>query len=301
MNRLSKTAKFFIICGAVFVLGLICTIGGVAAGGIDGLEKVAEDHDWVAGSPGERGVTAQKVETFDSINVSGQGDVWLVGRSFYQNASRLTEEDLLYPTEMDLMKKNQVLVIAGDKVEQPTIGVRDKVLSIEFNNEEFNGINLDSSDIGWTPIVLICCPQDPLEKLAVSSEVADINCLGVAWKQANIQLNTGDITMEDVESHGLQLHLDTGDARMQGMFMNVTSIESEVGDIKISTSLQKEEYGLDLTSGTGDITVITPEGKWEADLDEDDDSMNSVCREPGGPNMITGSLDTGDIEIQFGK
>ena len=54
MKKLSKLAIFFIVCGGVFLLGLICAIGGAASGGVDGFEKVADDFDWVQGSPGER-------------------------------------------------------------------------------------------------------------------------------------------------------------------------------------------------------------------------------------------------------
>ena len=39
MKNMSKTAKFFVICAVVFTLGLVLTIGGCAAGGIDGIQE----------------------------------------------------------------------------------------------------------------------------------------------------------------------------------------------------------------------------------------------------------------------
>lgn len=303
MKRFGKKTIFFIICGAVFILGLICTIGGVAAGGVDGLKQVAQDRDWVYAGPGERGVSAYPMEDFDSVQVTGEGDVWLVGRGFYQNASRLVSEDLLQATELDLMKKNQVLVIAGDQVMQPGINVRNKTLSIEFKREDMNGINIDTSNIGWAPTVLICCPQDPLEELNVSSEAAEVNCLGIAWKQANIQLNAGDVSMESVESFGLQLVNDSGDTEIQGKLTKTTSIRSESGSIMIDTPLPQAEYGLDLSSPFGYIQLVSPKGRWESggDIEDEDGAAESICRQPGGPNTITGGTDSGEIEIRFGE
>ena len=93
MNTLSKLSKFFIICAAVVFVGMVCAIAGAVNGGIEDIDKLADNYDWIQGSPGERGVTAQKVEDYHSIEVTGDADVWIVGREFYKKASWLADQD----------------------------------------------------------------------------------------------------------------------------------------------------------------------------------------------------------------
>ena len=309
MKKLSKLAIFFIVCGGVFLLGLICAIGGAASGGVDGFEKVADDFDWVQGSPGERGVTAYPVEDFDSVYLTGDADYVLVGRGAYKNASKLVSDGPLEPTELDLVQKNQVLVIAGDRVQQPEIVVKDGALSIGCDRQEVNGINFNSSEMSWTPTILVCCPKAPLEELTVSSQEADLTCLGTAWKKADIGINYGDVEMDGVKSAGLQMELDYTDAELDGEFLKTTAITATDGDVDIATPLAKTEYGLDLRAV--DIQLTTPEGVWNPEAEEMDgeyddgyddeyDDGTQTIKVNGGPNRMSVSAECGDLKIQFG-
>lgn len=301
MRELSKLAKFFIICGIVFVVGIVCTVAGAAMGGPQDIEKLADRYDWIQGEPGERGVTSYPVEEFHSVAVTGDCDVWLVGKSFYKNASRMAQDDLLTSGEMDLIEENKVLVIAGDKVVQPEITVSEGVLTINAGpRQETSGISLSSGS--WTPQILVCCPMDPLESLSVSNDYSDLTCLGTAWKNADIQTNSGYTSMEGVDSAGLSLETESGDCELEGSFVKTTSLKTESGDVKISTSLAKEEYGLNLGTGSGDIELDGEEAAEGADEEDfEEDGSKARVQINGGPHTISAETESGDISIAFGK
>lgn len=294
MRTLSNLAKFFIICAAVFFVGLVCTIIGVAAGGFDGINKIAEKYDWIQGDPGERTVISQTVEDFQSVAVTGDADYWIVGRDFYKSEKWLADQDLLTEKEAALIEPNQVSIICGENADKPEIKVEKGVLTIDAGAKDVSGISFSTSDAPWNPEVLICVPDEVLESLTASSEIGDINCLGVAWKNARIELNTGNVNMEGVRSGGLVAETDTGDANLQGKFMERLQAKTDTGDIEIDTTLAKAEYGLDLKADSGEITISEP-GQDDREIDE----ATATVKEVGGPHTIIASTDTGEINLSF--
>jgi hypothetical protein len=296
MRELSGLAKFFIICAAVFFVGLIFTIAGIATGGVNDIEKLAEHYDWIQAGPGERGVTAQEVEDFNAIEFTGEADLYIVGKDFYKKASWLADQDVLEQTELDVLGKNKVIVVAGDEAEQPEITVENGVLKINTATIDHDGISFSTTDAPFIPQILICAPMEELEHLTVSGDGGDLELLGVAWKNAKISLDEGDINMEGVKSTGLSMETDSGDIEIQGEFMKTTSAVSDSGDIEINTSLPRTEYAFELSSDSGDTTV--KEGGEEAA--EYEDAWDDI-KENGGPHKIIAKTDTGDIEVDFGN
>lgn len=315
-NGLSKLAKFFIICAAVCVAGIACLIGGVAAGGVEDIDKLAEEKDWIQGSAGERGVTAQKVDAFDSVQLKGDADVWMLGREFYGDPDWMESEDLLYETEQDVLGKNKVIVIAGDKVPQPEISVREGVLTVEYKPQKESGISLNLSDAPYQPRILICCPEDPLKSVEVSGDFGDTFFRGVSWKRSNIDvdsgdvsfrkaswetmdidLDSGDVRMKDVRSGGLNIRADSGDVRGSGEFLGTTAATVDSGDVSLSTTLAEEDYSLDLRSESGEITLSKP-GEKDAAYPPDSDGA-AACTRQGGPHSLTLKSDSGEIRVRF--
>lgn len=311
MKQHSKLKRFFLICAAVCAAGIICTVIGVTAGGVEGFEKVAEKYDWVEGDPGERGVTAYPVEDFQSVEINGEADVYLLGKEFYKNATRLTSDDILEPTETDVLGKNKVIVIAGDRVQQPDIKVDKGVLKITSVVPEDSKFSINFSSLTWTPTILVCCPMQTLDSLKLTSDCGDMNLLGISWKNAQIMTNYGYIAMEGVSSGGLSMKMDSSDADLQGEFLKNTSIMTDSGDVKLETSLAKSEYGLRLHAEYGDIRILEPgdadiEDSEDGEEVEIDDSVdgeevesNDVVQD-GGPNTISMSMESGDMTLRFG-
>lgn len=296
MKQGSKWKRFFLVCAAVCVAGIICTVIGVTSGGIDDFEKVAENIDWIQTGPGERGITSYPVDKFDAVQISGDADVYLLGKEFYKNASRLVEDDVLNVTETDVLGANKVIVIAGDKVPQPKIEVEGKTLQIIAMPADTDGVNLDFSHLTWSPTILVCCPMQTLESLKLDTNFGDFQALGTAWKNADIKLACGYTNMEGVTSGGLSLEMTTSDADLQGEFLKRTFIDVQDGDLQLETALGKGEYGLDLTTDSGDITVLEA-GKEE----ETEDEIFGEYKQNGGPHTITMKAESGDMTLQFGS
>lgn len=293
MRTLSKLAKFFIICAAVFFVGLVCAIAGAAGGGVGGIDKLAEKHDWIQGSPGEKCVTCRTVREFHSIEATGDGDLWIVGKDFYKNDRWLADHDLQEQIGQDLIGPGSVCVIRGENVEQPEITVKNGVLTINAGQHDFSGISFDASGASW-PKVIVCVPDGVLQSLTVSGQSGDISCLGCAWDSAKIQMNSGDVDMEGVKSGGLVIDLDSGDAEIQGKFMAETQIQTTSGDVEIDTVLPKTEYALELRAEAGDITL-----KERGKEDREYDDVPAAVTESGGPHRIAVMTSAGDQEVSF--
>ena len=136
MRQFSKMQKFFLICAAVLVAGIICCVAGIAANGIEDMNKLSEKYEWFnlnTAGEGERGVTAQPVDDFHAIDIDADADVYLLGEEFYKNASRLVSDEILNATETDVLGNNQVIVIAGDELAKGVVKLRDMDASSEVD------------------------------------------------------------------------------------------------------------------------------------------------------------------------
>ena len=295
MKQHSKLATFFIICSLVFLIGLICTVAGLATGGKNNIEKLADHYDWFQDSPGERGITNYKVEDFHGIEATGDVDLWILGTGYYGDGSWMEKEGLLEPTEMDNIGTNQVTVICGDRMDQPEITVEGGILKINSGSVDFKGINLNLDEATFYPKILVYVPDQVLETMNVSGQTGDVNVMGVSWEKADIQLNTGDVVFEKVDSRGLTINTDTGDLSLKGTFTGATAIHTETGDLDLETGLTRESYHLTARSSTGDVKIT--EGKKTVKKAEDGKEIS----QKGGPNALTAVTDTGDIALNFLK
>ena len=75
---MSKLAKFFIICAAVCVVGIVMSFAGYAAGGVDNLQKVADKHDWLNVGPNSTETDIITVGEFQSIETEGSLDIAVI-------------------------------------------------------------------------------------------------------------------------------------------------------------------------------------------------------------------------------
>ena len=294
MKQHSKLARFFIVCSVIFFIGVILTVTGLATGGGKNIEKLAEHYDWIS-SPGERGITTYKAEDFHSIEATGDVDLWILGSGYYGDSSWVEKEGLLESTEMDNIAPNQVTVICGDRMGQPEITVENGILKINSGPVDFNGINLNLDEATFYPRILICVPDQILESLNVSGQTGDVNIMGVGWKKADIQMNTGDMTFEEADSRGLTIDADTSDMELEGTFTGKTKVRTETGDLDLTTSLARKEYDLTAKTSAGDVKILEA-GKTVKEFEDE----NEVSRK-GGPNKMTITTDTGDITLNFQK
>lgn len=242
-----KGLKVLIACAGVFVLGLVMTVAGYATGGVNGLQKVAEDHDWISTDPAELSITEQEYE-FDSIESTGPVDLEIVGARYYKKV--LADYDL---EDIDA-KSGKVIVICDKEKDEPAVKVKDGKLIVEaVPRDDKPAINLNSNY--WGPTVIVLCSDKELESIKISSSACDVDLSGVAFKKADIGTNAGDIEAEGITSKGLKIMCDAGDVEVQGDLKGLTEITCEAGDIEVDTADGLATYRMDLHADAGDIEV----------------------------------------------
>ncbi len=312
---MSKTGKFAAVCAGVLVAGLVIGAAGYALGGVRGFDKLADKHDWIQGTPGDRVIIGQTVDSYDSVELTGNADVYLITEEYYKDQAWLDKHELLSSTEADSAGDHQVVCIKGEKVPDPEISVQDGVLKIHAKEKNNSGLNLNFSMNDWTPKVLICCPKEELQSIRTEVDTGDIVMGGISYKKAIMETDTGDISAQKTQGESLAVKCDTGDISLGGEVKDAIKIKTDTGDIKLSDTTANtveitsdtgdiffeakeaiDNYSLDLHSDTGDV-VITESGKKTIELDD----ISSRFTRVGGSKKLTFDTDTGDIHLSFGK
>lgn len=309
-NTMKKTA---IVCAVILVIGLAVGGIGYALGGARGLNKIAEKHDWIIGPTDKRTVTGQQVDTFHSVEVTGDADVYLVTEDYYKNQAWLADEELLSTDGINNADVYHVFVIKAEKLPEPVISVNNDTLQI--TTKEKHGVSFNFSDLSWTPKILICCPKEEMSSIRVSVDTGDVMMGGITYDDATIGTDTGDIETEHVIGEAQTIETDTGSVDLAGVFRKNTKVTSDTGDIDLTgtfigsveassdtgdisfdTADFLKSYGdIDLKSDTGDIS-IEENGMDVADID----STPAHYARSGEGTKLTMKTDTGDLELYFG-
>ena len=277
---MKKLKVFFIICAAVFVAGLGMSIAGAAAGGVDGFEAVAEDHDWVSAGPGAMATVSVDDLDFDSIESTGVTDVVIAGEDYYDEiVSDYKLETVLDP------QPGTAIAVFGSNIEAPDMAMEGKTLVINGGQgEEFEGINLDFSSENAYPTVIVFCPDKELEKISISSAFSDVELKDIAFKEAEIGLNYGDVEGKHIKSQGIKIESDSGDVELSGELQGETEVTTGAGDIEIETADALKAYAMDIETSVGDIKI-------------GDKEKGVSYKQDGGKHSLVLRADTGDIEV----
>ena len=315
MKNVSRTAKFFIICAVIFCIGLVTAIAGFAAGGIKGLDKVAEKRDWLIGSPGVLTADHIEAEGFDKVEIAGDIDVYLVTEKYFSDEKwqkRCGLGDVLGKLEGTEPEAGKVLIVRGEKVKAPEVEVKNGVLHIKTGKTVTRGLNLNLTSVPATPSVYIFCTEDELRSIEVNGLSGDISLYGVSYDKASIDSASGDVLMEGTKGKGTGLSLLSGDLEISGKLDGSTTIDSASGDIDLSgkltgdikissasgdvefdTDLASKEYAINVSALAGDLKVS--EGGESSTLDE----YPVTYKRGGEPNSLTIEALSGDIDLSF--
>lgn len=287
-----KLKAFFIVCAAVFVVGMIMSIAGFGSGGVQGFEAVAEDHDWVSAGPGARVTTEMNDLDFDSIEAVGPTEVVIVGeREYAEIVGEYGLETAAKP------KAGTAVAIFGKNNHAPVMEMDGKTLRISRDQDsEVNGIYLNFSSEDAYPTVIVFCPDKQLEQIKVNSSYSDVELRSISFKRAEIMLNFGDIEAENIVSRGITIESDDGDVELSGDLKGQTNVKAERGDIDIDTKTALKEYTMKLAASVGEITIGDGEGKF---MDTDEEGYSYI--QDGGEDTLILKADTGDIELSSGE
>lgn len=291
---MSKLLKFFIICAIVFCVGLGFTIGGICAGGIKGLDKVAEDHDWIDGSPGEMQVEKEEGLEFDSVEATGQVEMVFIGPEFISTeADWPLAKSLTNEIKENMPKEGTVLFCHGKNVILPDYTVENGVLKIEGKATYGGGVvSMNFTPDDGIPKIVVFCGDNGLKNIKISNNWCDVSMMGIAFENADLAGSNNDVYMECVKSSGIKINGEGTEVHLHGNFFGTTDINTTDADVVIETCENKDTYAMDIFAEEGDIELdngeISVEGyPWK---------YNCV----GSPNSIIVKNKYGDVEVFFG-
>ena len=300
---MSKLAKFFIICAAVCVLGIVMTFAGYAAGGVDDLQKVADKHEWLNVGPNSMETDVLEVGEFQSIEAEGSMDIAVLApASVKDEAAPDFVEDMYYERTA-----GTVVVRWGKGNGAPVVTNENGVLKIEGSSEGIDTVQVNLTGEDPSPDVVVFCSDNELESINIDGKYGDASVAGVKSKSTKIAADSGDIEVEDVEGSEITAQTQTGDIAADGIAVGRLALKTGTGDIDISKCAG--EISAETTTGDIEFETTLPQSQFETDLSVNtgEISVNEDAIDPnefyskGEPNKLTFRTDTGDIDVYFAE
>ena len=300
---MSRLAKFFIICAAVCVLGIVMTFAGYAAGGVDDLQKVADKHEWLNVGPNSTETDVLEVGEFQSIEAEGSLDIAVLApASVKDEAAPDFVEDMYYEGA-----EGTVVVRWGKGNGAPVVTNEDGVLKIKGSTDSIDNVEVNLTGDDPSPDVVVFCSDNELESININGKYGDTAIAGVKSKSTKVTADSGDIEVEDVEGSELTAQTQTGDIAADGIAVGKLALKTGTGDIDISKCAG--EISAETTTGDIEFETTLPQSQFEMDLSVNtgEISVNEDSIDPnefyskGEPNKLTFRTDTGDIDVNFAE
>ena len=300
---MSRLAKFFIICAAVCVLGIVMTFAGYAAGGVDDLQKVADKHEWLNVGPNSTETDVLEVGEFQSIEAEGSLDIAVLApASVKDEAAPDFVEDMYYEGA-----EGTVVVRWGKGNGAPVVTNEDGVLKIKGSTDSIDNVEVNLTGDDPSPDVVVFCSDNELESININGKYGDTAIAGVKSKSTKVNADSGDIEIEDVEGGEITAETQTGDIAAGGIAGGKLALKTGTGDIDISKCAG--EISAETTTGDIEFETTLPQSQFEMDLSVNtgEISVNEDSIDPnefyskGEPNKLTFRTDTGDIDVNFAE
>ena len=299
---MSKLAKFFIICAAVCVLGIVMTFAGYAAGGVDDLQKVADKHEWLNVGPNSTETDILDVGEFQSIESEGSLDILVIapGEELDEEAVPNFIEDMYYGGTA-----GTVAVRWGKGEGAPVVKNEDGVLKIKGDSEEIDTVEVNLTGEDPSPDVVVFCSDKELESININGKYGDAAIVLVKSKNIKVTADSGDIEIEDVEGGEITAETKTGDIHADNIVSSKMTLKAGTGDVDLSKCVG--EISAETTTGDIEFAAALPQNQFEMDLSvntgeisvNEDAIDQKEFYSKGEPNKLTLRTDTGDIDADF--
>ncbi|SFB29169.1 Putative adhesin [Acetitomaculum ruminis DSM 5522] len=325
MNKNSKKLL------GIFVVLLVISMG---TGGLKGCSKLFGKFSKKSVSSGRQTITDESFDSFDSIEVEGNANVYMVTEDYFKNPTWLSENELLDSTQADKADVYHVIVIREKSIPEPKISLNKGHLKIDSNRDN-NWLFGIFSDNDLATEILICCPKKEMKSLKVDVDTGNIMLGEISYKKAEFETDTGYIQLTNVAGDKQDIQSDTGDLFISGKFNGKIEADSDTGDVNLSGEFKEKvkatsdtgsvcisgnfNKDIDINSDTGDITIKTPSDiKSSGEINLETDTGDIIIKENGKDiEKIDGSpakyshegsgkrikvqSDTGDIVLSFGE
>lgn len=278
--------RFFIVCAAVAVAGLILTAAGFALGGVRAVDRVADKYDWISGSPGEmKYEDVREAAGFDSLRIRGDMDVRISSGA-----------------------RDSVRIGYGENMKAPEVQFSDGTLVVD-GTDRHKGITINLTSESCEPVVeIVCSSGRALDSIDIETENGDVEISGihagsivvdseygelcmdtVNFDRGELDIENGDIVCSDIVSGGIIIENEYGDCSLSGAISGTNEISVENGNLQIDTSLSQNKYRTSARTENGCLSI--------GDFYKDD----YECSFEGGsgPNKLKLSSEYGDVKVNF--
>ncbi|MEB2279778.1 DUF4097 domain-containing protein [Lysinibacillus xylanilyticus] len=194
-------------------------------------------------------------------------------------------------------------VINDDDV---TYSIKDKTLTVETKDKKKNRFQFGFSSFR-TPSIKIFVPADvKLKTVVLDSNFGDTTIHGLQYQELKLIEDFGDILLKDTtgdkteitqsfgdmklqqfSSNGFVAESEHGDMNIDGTLNGQSTITSDFGDAKLHLQNKKSEFGYELQTDFGDLTV------------DDEDQNSKVSKPYNGDNQLKATISHGDLQLRL--
>jgi Putative adhesin len=137
--------------------------------------------------------------------------------------------------------------------------------------------------------------------ISLADGSGNITASGLSGHDIGVNDSSGDISVSGVAGDGLSLGDGSGEIVVTGLAETDVSGRNGSGDVTLTFT--KVPRRVDITDGSGNITLVLPSGPTYYQVDASSSSGDrsvSVKTTPSSPYVIAATADSGDVSISYG-
>ena len=137
--------------------------------------------------------------------------------------------------------------------------------------------------------------------ISLADGSGNISASGLSGRDIRVSDNSGDISVSGLSGDGVRLNDGSGEIVVTGLAE--TSVTGSNGSGDVTLTFTKVPRRVDITDGSGNITLVLPPGPVYYQVDASSSSGNrsvSVKTRPSSPYVITATADLGNVSISYG-
>ena len=190
----------------------------------------------------------------------------------------ISEIKIVYSDQFEIKTKG--LPQAGQSAKHIHVSQseEDGVYTFEEKNKRKNVSFKD------TPEILIQVPKE-VQNIDLDVNMGDVDIQNLTLATLHVRNDVGDVEIEQCVVDEVQCENHLGNIEYEGDFLKTMNVEANVGDVEISLARPMNEYLYNVDCKVGKLNV---EGK---------NQPSNVQ----ATSVLSGKVDVGDCDIEFGK
>lgn len=135
--------------------------------------------------------------------------------------------------------------------------------------------------------VTITIPEEKaLDQVFMDIDVGDVTVENMEIVSFTLEADVGDLNIKNVNSKDMTFTCDTGDIEADNVTFTNLDIQTDVGDVDVRSAVNLDEYSFEMRCDVGEITI------------NGDDSGNEH-NVKGSAGTVTIQSDVGDVDVNY--